>query len=110
MTLWEAILASIGWKWIAPYSLRVDGTRHDLRDMTTKEQTTLDHLLRQALRNGELRDVRADNRRGRLRKRAEFEEIDWDRPRRLGLALSPQEEGVWYTIVSGGVLTRDRLF
>ena len=57
---------------VAPYSLVVDGTRYDLRDMTTKKQKTLDHLLRQALRNRELRDVRADNRRGRLRKRAEF--------------------------------------
>ena len=69
VTLWTAILASIGWKWIAPYSLLVDGTRYDLRDMTVKEQNTLDHLLRQALRNRELRDVRADIRRGRLRKR-----------------------------------------
>ena len=114
MTLWAAILASIGWKWIAPCSLLVDGTRYDLRDMTTKEQKTLDHLLRQALRNRELRDVRADIRRGRLRKRAEFEQvdepIDWERTRRLGSALPPQEEGVWHTLVSGGVLTRDRLF
>ena len=113
VTLSAAILASIGWKWIAPYSLLVDGTRYDLRDMTAEEQKTLDHLLREALRNRELRDVRADNRRGCPRKRAEFEgvdePIDWDRTRRLGSAL-PQEEGVWKTIVSGGVLTRDGLF
>ena len=66
--------------------------------MTVKEQKTLDHLLR----------------RGCLRKRAEFEgvdePIDWDRTRQLGSALSPQEEGVWYTIVACGVLTRDRLY
>ena len=69
----------IGWKWIAPYSLFVDGTRYDLRDMTTKEQKTLDHLLRQALRNQELRDVRADNRRVRLREFEGVDEpIDWD--------------------------------
>ena len=60
VTLRAAILASIGWKWIAPYSVLVDGTPYDLRDMTTKEQKTLDHLL--TLRNRELRDVRADNR------------------------------------------------
>ena len=72
VTLWAAVLASFGWKWIALYSLLVDGTRYDLRDMTAKEQKTLDHLLRQALRNRELRDVRADIRRGRPRKRAEF--------------------------------------
>ena len=111
VTLWAAVLASIGWKWTAPYSLLVDGTRYDLRDMTAKEQKTLDHLLRQALRNRELQDVRADIRRGRQRKRAEFEgvdePIDWDRTPRLGSALPPQEEGVWYTIVSGGVLARD---
>ena len=76
MTLWAAILASIGWKWIAPYSLLVDGTRYDLRDMTAEEQKTLHYLLRQALRNRKLRDVRADNRRGRLRKRAEAEGVD----------------------------------
>ena len=114
VTLWTAILASTGCKWIAPCCLLVDGTRYDLRDMTVKEQKTLDHLLRQALRNRELRDVRADIRRGRLRKRAEFEgvdePIDWDRTRRLGSAQPPQEEGVWQTIVAGGVLTRDRLF
>ena len=41
VTLWAAILAGIGWKWIAPFSLHVDGTRCDLRDMTAEEQKTL---------------------------------------------------------------------
>ena len=64
VTLWVAILASIGWKWIAPHSLLVDGTRYDLRDMTAEEQKTLDHPLRQALRNRELRDVRGLSSKG----------------------------------------------
>ena len=37
VTVWVAILASIGWKWIAPYSLLVD----DLRDITPRSRKPL---------------------------------------------------------------------
>ena len=56
--------------------------RYDLRDMTTKDQKTLDHLLRQALRNRELREraglITVEGGFGRGRSEDVDEPIDWD--------------------------------
>ena len=59
-------------------------------------------------------DTQSTKRRGGLKRRNDLRGVEigvqWAKTRLLGLQISPQEEGVWYSIIAGGILTRERLY